>query len=193
MADDLKQKGERIVNRLVIGVLFLILFGIAGGLAIYLLGVPLSGDVGDLLAGLDALTTDIGTGIATIVWWVVSTLIIAGIAIILVGRMTFFLPFKKAEQRKPDIPKKITIVTAIILGATISLLFFLVNVVLGIFGTDLSAGSLEKLATAFTSGDIATIFLGIIFAIVVGVIVVGIANRTGSAQKVAETAGIDKV
>jgi len=52
--------GKKALNRIIIGIEFMIIFGLAGGLAVYLLGVPLTGDVRDLGTGIEAMacTTD---------------------------------------------------------------------------------------------------------------------------------------
>ena len=189
MVEEVTNIGKRAVNRLVIGLLFLVIFGLVGGLSAFLLGVPLSGDVQDLGVGIENLNTLAGFG--QIVWWVASTLIIAFIAIFLVTRMGFLVPFKKVES-KPDIPRRTFIITAILLGAIISFLFFLANSVLRIFGTDLSATDIQKIFDALIAGDFATLFLGLLFAIIIGTIVVAVANRTGSIQKAGEDVGIAK-
>lgn len=189
MGDEVSKNAKRAINRLVIGLLFLVIFGLVGGLSAFLLGVPLSGDVQDLGAGIENLNTLAGFG--QIIWWVASTLIIAFIAIFLVTRMGFLVPFKRVES-KPDIPKRTFIITAIILGAVISFLFWLANNVLSIFGTDLSATDIEKIFNALVEGDFATLFIGLIFAIIIGTIVVFVANRTGSIQKAGEDVGIAK-
>lgn len=190
MVDEIQKTAKRAVNRLVIGLLFLIVFGLVGGLSAFLLGVPIRGDVQDLGAGIANLTSFAGFG--QIIWWVVSTLIIAFIAIFLVQRMGFLVPFKGVES-KPDIPKRTFIITAIILGAVISFLFFLANSVLRIFGTDLSATDVVRIFDALVAGDFVTLFVGLLFAIIVGTIVVAVANRTGSFQKAGQDVGLPEI
>jgi len=190
MVDEVTKTAKRAVNRLFIGVLFLIIFGLVGGISAFLLGVPIRGDVQDLGAGIANLNTFAGFG--QIIWWVVSTLIIAFIAIFLVARMGFLVPFKGIEA-KPDIPRRTTIITAIILGAVISFLFFLANSVLRIFGTDLSATDVLVIFNALIEGDFVTLFVGLLFAIIVGTIVVAVANRTGSFQKAGQDVGLPDV
>lgn len=188
MASDLKTKGKLAVNRLVIGLLFIIVFGLVGGVATFILGVPLRGDVQDL-----GLVDFSAQGFGIVIWFVASTLIIAGIAIFFVRRMGLFIPFKSAEKGKPDIPKKTTIVTAIALGAIISLMFFLINSVLNIFDQDLSATQITVLLNSFMEGNIVNIIMGLIFAIIVGTVVVYFASRTSTIEEVVDTAGINKI
>ena len=170
--------------------MFLVIFGLVGGLSAFLLGVPLSGDVQDLGTGIENLNSFAGFG--QIIWWVLSTLIIAFIAIFLVQRMGFLVPFKGVEG-KPDIPKRTFIITAVILGAIISFLFWLANNVLKIFGTDLSATDIQAIFNALVEGDFMTLFVGLLFAIIVGTIVVAVANRTASIQKAEKDLGFPDI
>ena len=79
--------GKKAVNRIVVGILFMIIFGLVGGLAIYMLGVPLTGDIRDLATGIEAIDENLATGLGTILWFAVSTLLIAGIAILVVVKL----------------------------------------------------------------------------------------------------------
>jgi len=190
MVGEVTKTAKKAVNRLVVGLLFLIIFGLIGGLSIYLLGVPLTGDLQDLASGIENLNSLEGFG--QIIWWVVSVLVIAFVAIFLVARQGFLIPFKSVEA-KPDIPKRTFLITAIILGAIIVFLFWLTNQVLRIFGTDLSATDVVVIFNALVSGDFTTLFVGLLFAIIVGTIVVFVANRTGSIQKAEGDLGLPKV
>jgi len=187
MSKEVTTLGKRAVNRLVVGIMFLIIFGLVGGLAVFLLGVPLRGDIQDLGAGIAGLNTIQGLG--QILWWAVSALLVAGIAIFLVTRARFLFIFKKVEE-EPDIPRKTFIITFLVLGAIISFLFFLANSLLQIFGTDLSAVDIQKIFDALVAGDFMTLFVGLIFAIIVGTIIVAVANRTGSVQEAEEALGL---
>ncbi len=190
MVGEVTKTAKRAVNRLVVGLLFLIIFGLIGGLSIFLIGVPLTGDLQDLASGIENLNSLEGFG--QIIWWVVSVLVIAFVAIFLVARQGFLIPFKSVEQ-KPDIPKRTFFITAIILGAIIVFLFWLTNQVLRIFGQDLSATDVVVIFNALVSGDFTTLFVGLLFAIIVGTIVVFVANRTGSIQKAEGDLGLPKV
>ena len=189
MSGEIRKFGERAVNRIVVGILFLIIFGITGGVAVFLLGVPLRGDIADLGTGISNIGTAQGFGI--ILWWAVSTLIIAGIAILSVTKLRALMPFKNVEHQ-PDIPQKTFIITAVVLGAIISLLVFLANSILGIFKTNLTSVDIVKIYNALVTGDLTTLFVGLIFAMIVGTIVVAVANKTSSIQKAEEDIGLPK-
>jgi hypothetical protein len=192
MSKEVTRIGKKAVNRIVIGIEFMVIFGLAGGLAIFLLGVPLTGDLGDLATGIDLIDENIGTGLGIIFFWALSTLIIAGIATFLVVKFRLLIPFKSVDE-EPDVPKKTFIITFIILGAIISFLFFIANQVLGFFGTGLSAVDIGRIFTALVEGDFTTFFVGIIFALIAGTIVVAVVNRTTRFQKASEDVGLPEV
>ena len=64
---EITKTGKKAVNRLVVGLLFLIIFGLIGGLSIYLLGIPLTGDLQDLATGIENINSLAGFG--QIIWW----------------------------------------------------------------------------------------------------------------------------
>lgn len=191
VGNGITEKVELGINRLVLGILFLILFGVVGGIVTLLFSLPLTGDIADLSTGFMVLGDDPATGFGLIIFWALSTLIIAGIALLIAGKKKLFVPFKRVEK-DADIPKGVTVVTAIVLGGIISFLFFLTNRLLSIFGTDLSATDITVIGQALLDGDFNTLFLGLIFAIIVGTIVVFVADRTRDVKGLAEKAGIDK-
>jgi hypothetical protein len=122
----------------------------------------------------------------------VSTLLIAGIAILVVVKLKLLVPFKSVEK-EPDIPKRTFIITFIILGAIISFLFWLTNQLLGFFGTELSAVDIGRIGLALVEGDFNTLFVGLIFALIAGTIVIAVVNRTAKFQKAEEDVGLPKV
>jgi hypothetical protein len=188
MSDEVKTLGKRAINRLIVGIAFLIIFGLVAGLALFLVGVPLSTDLGDFALGIENIASLEGLG--QIAWWAISALIIAGIAIILVTKARFLFVFGKADK-PADIPRR-TFITILILGAIIMFLFFVANSLLSFFGTDLNAVDIVRIGEALASGDLQTLFVGLILAIIVGTIVVAVANRAGTFQKAEEDAGLPK-
>jgi len=183
--------GKKALNRIIIGIEFMVIFGLVGGLAVYLLGVPLTGDVRDLGTGIEAIDENVGTGFAIMIWWLVSTLIIAGIAILIVAKWRMLVPFKQVEKA-PDIPKKTFIITFVVLGAIISFLFWLANQFLGFFGTELSSVDIAKIGVALTEGDFTTLFVGLIFALIAGTILIAVVSATTRVQKAEEDIGLPK-
>jgi len=186
---EVAKTGKYLTNRLFLGIAFLVLYGVAGGIATWILGVQLTGNVQDLASGISNINSLQGFG--QIVWFAVSTLIIAGIAITLAKYKGYLTPFKKIEG-EADIPKKVTIVTAIVLGAIISFLLWIASIVVGIFGQNLSSSDIRVIYNALVAGDMVGLFVGLIFAVLVGIIVIGVANRTRDVEKLTEDAGIDK-
>jgi len=191
VGNGITEKVELGINRLVLGLIFLILFGVVGGIVVLLFSIPLTGDIADLGTGLAVLGDDPLQGFGLIIFWAFSTLIIAGIAILIAGKKRLLVPFKRVEK-EADIPRNVTVVTAIVLGGIISFLLFLANRLLNIFGSDLSATDIQVIGTALIEGDFTTLFLGLIFAIIVGTIVIFVADRTRDVKGLAEKAGIDK-
>jgi len=192
MSKEVTRIGKKAVNRIVVGILFMIIFGLVGGLAIFLLGVPLTGDIRDLATGIEAIDENLATGLGTILWFAVSTLLIAGIAILVVVKLKLLVPFKSVEK-EPDLPKRTFIITFIILGAIISFLFWLTNQFLGFFGTELSAVDIGRIGQALVDGDFNTLFVGLIFALIAGTIIIWVVNRTAKFQKAEEDVGLPKV
>lgn len=193
MADKgtVREKVELGVNRLVLGIIFLILFGVVGGIVALLFSLPLTGDVEDLGVGLLTLGDDPLTGFGLIIFWAFSTLIIAGIALFIAGKKKLLVPFKRVEK-DADIPRNVTVVTAIVLGGIISFLLFLANRLLNIFGQDLSATDIQLIGQALLDGDFTTLFVGLIFAVIVGTIVIFVADRARDVGELTEKAGINK-
>jgi len=181
--------GKFLANRLFLGIEFLVLYGLAGGIAGWLLGVQLTGNVQDLASGISNINSLQGFG--QIIWFAVSTLVIAGIAITLAKYKRYLTPFKKIEG-EADIPKKVTIVTAIVLGAIISFLLWITSIIVGIFGQSLSSTDIRVIYDALIAGDMVGLFVGLIFAVIVGIIVIGVANRTSKVEDITEDAGINK-
>lgn len=186
----MKEKAGILVNRLVIGIFFVILFGIAGAIASYILGVNLSGNIQDLGTGIQYIYTL--EGWAIILWWTLSTLIIAGIALVLVKHQKFFSVYKN-EKIHQDMPKKLTLVVLLAIGGFISFLLWLANIVFGLFGRSLSSTDIRTLYTSIAEGDLTGVFFGIILTIVAGTIVIFVANHSARAEKIVEDAGINRV
>lgn len=192
MSTEATKYGKRALNRIVVGIEFMIIFGLVGGLAIFLLGVPLTGDVRDLATGIENIDTNAVAGFGQIVWWGLSTLLIAGIAVFIVAKWRMLIPFKSVEHA-PDIPAKTALITFVILGAIISFLFWVINQFLGLFGTQLSAVDIAKIGQAILQGDLNTLFVGVIFALIAGTVVIAVVNRTSKFQKAGEDVGLPKV
>ncbi len=101
---NLQKKGKLAVNRLVLGILYLIMIAIVGGIVLFLFSVPLQTDVGDLGQAIDMIGVDPLGAIGLIVMWLISVIIIAVIALAIAFKKRLFVPFKSVEK-DADIPK----------------------------------------------------------------------------------------
>ena len=189
MEDTKVKTGKFLVNRLFLGIQFLILYGLAGGIAAILLGTQINGSLQSLGAGIENINSFLGLG--QIVWFAISTLIIAAIAIALAKYKRYLTPFRHTDD-EADIPKKVTLVTAIVMGALISLLLWILSSVLKIFGQDLTSTDVLSIYNALVNMDFIGLFVGLIFAVVVGIIVIGVANNAAKVDKVVDDVGINK-
>jgi hypothetical protein len=187
---NLQKKGKLAVNRLVLGILYLIMIAIVGGIVLFLFSVPLQTDVGDLGQAIDMISEDPLGAIGLIVMWLISVIIIAVIALAIAFKKRMFVPFKSVEK-DADIPKGITVLTIVALGAIISLLLFIAREVVGVFGGDLSQADPFVIGQAILDGNFEIVFIGLIFAIIVGTIVFFVADRTKNVKEVVGKTGID--
>jgi len=174
---NLEKKGKLAVNRLVLGLLYLAVLAIVGGIVFFIFTVPLFGDVGDLGTAIDLLDQDPLGAIGMIVFWLISIIIIAVIALAIVMNKKVLVPFKSVEKAG-DIPKGVTVVMLVALGAVIALVLFIARQVVGVFGGDLSQADPFVIGQAVLDGQFDIVFFGLIFAIVVGTLVVFVADRS---------------
>ena len=68
-----------VANRAAVGFVFAAAYQSVVGLATSLMSLPLTGDISDLIAGIERI--DSGQGQLLIAWWVASTVIITSIAL----------------------------------------------------------------------------------------------------------------
>jgi magnesium transporter len=176
-----------IINRLTLGFIFAFIYQIVIAIATSIFSLPLTGTVQDLILGIKNIDSD---GFFIILWWIVSTLIITGIALVLVKNRKYLSPYK--EEKNIHIPPKITIVTAVVIGSILSFWFFLLDTVIGFFTIPGSQTDYNAIYEAASSGDFGPLFLSIIFSIAAGFIIVGIASKTAIVKELTEDLGIKK-
>ncbi len=113
--------------------------------------------------------------------WVGSTLVFAFIAVYLTKYSIVFKILGRKETDKVVMPKRIGILTLLVLGGLISIAIMVLNWFLSTIG----AGSAEipQLVETFTSGNIWGIVVATLSIIVVGYLVFGIASFTEKLQK----------
>lgn len=178
-----------IANRLVYGFTFAFIYQIVVGIATSALSLPLTGNIQDLISGLEQIDKE--QGYLFILWWIISTIIITGIALVIIRYKKYLSPYKR--EKNIDIPPKITAITAIIIGAIISFLFFLLDLVIGSIVKIGSATDVQAIYEAASSGDFVPLVVSIIFSIIAGFIIVGVASKTSKVKEITRDVGITKI
>ena len=185
----MKDKLGIIINRLSLGFIFAFLYQIVVGIATSIFSLPLTGNIQDLFSGIEKINNE--QGFLFILWWIISTLIITAIALVIVKYRKFFSPYK--EEKNIDLPPKITAVTAIVIGSILSFWFFLLDVAIGFFTQPGSQTDYQAIYEAASSGDFGPLVLSIIFSIVVGFIIVGVAGKTARVKEMTKDISITKL
>lgn len=178
----MKDKAGVILNRLVYGFTFAILYQIVIGIATSLLSIPLTGNIQDLISGIENI--DSQHGLLLVTWWVISTIIITVISLIIIQYRKYLSPYK--EEKNIEIPPKITALTAIIIGTIISFLFFLLDLIIGAITISRSQADINAIYQAASSGDFGPLMVSIIFSILAGFIIVGVAGKTSKVKDITE-------
>ncbi len=177
-----------ILNRLTIGFTFAFIYQITVGIATSIFSLPLSGNVQDLIIGIEKIES--GNGLLFILWWIISTIIITIIALVIVKYKKFLCPYKKESSM--DIPSKITILTPIIIGGIISFLFFLTDLVIGLIVKVGSSTDVQAIYQAAINGDVTPLTISIFFSILAGFIVLGITGKTGKVEQITPDVTLEK-
>lgn len=177
------------MNRLTIGFAFAFIYQLITGAAASIIGISLTGDIGDLFVGLS--DSDVEKDIILVSWWVVSTIIISALALFLVRFKKYFSPYRK--EKDIDIPPKITAVAAIIIGAAISFLFFATHFVIDLFVESGSAADVNAIYEAAMLGNFTPLLVSILFSIVAGFIVVGVASKAGKVEQITRNIGLSDI
>ena len=183
----MNEKFGIILNRLIIGFTFAFVYQIVIGIATSLLSLPLTGNIGDLISGIEKIESEQGS--IFIVWWVTSTIIITAIALLVVKYKRYLSPYKK--EKNIHIPPKITAFTAIIIGAIISFLFFLLDLTIGSLAKIDSLTDVQAIYQAATVGDFAPLTVSLTFSIIAGFIIVGVVSRTSRVSQITHEIGIN--
>ena len=171
-----------VVNRLVVGFVFAFIYQALTGVATSALSIPLTGTIQDLIWGLES--GDQTRSTLAIVWWVVSTIIFTAIATQLVRFRKRISPYK--GEKNMDTPPNITIVSLIILGATMSFLFFLLDLTLGVSS---AVSDIHTIYESAISGDYGPLAISILFSVVAGFVVVGVVGRAGKVRELTRGVG----
>ena len=169
-----------ITNRLVLGFVFAFVYQIFVGVATSLLSLPLTGNIQDLISGIENIDSEQGAWF--IVWWIASTIIITAISIVIVKNRKYLSPYKK--EKNIDIPARITPVTAIVIGAAISFLFFLIDLVIGSVVKVSTSTDVQAIYQAAADGDFAPLGISLVFSVVAGFVIVGVVSKTSKVSTI---------
>ena len=172
-----------IVNRLTIGFSFAFLYQIVVGVATSFLALPLTGNIQDLISGIEKINS--AQGFWFITWWIASTIIITGIALLIVKYKKYLSPYK--GEKDINIPPKFRAITPIVIGAIISFLFFLTDVVIGAFVETESATDVQAIYQAAINGNFAPLLVSILFSILAGFIILGVTGRIAKVEMLTHT------
>ena len=174
-----------VVNRLILGFVFASIYQIFVGVATSLLSLPLTGNIQDLIWGIQQI--DSGQGQLFIAWWVISTVIITTIAILIVKNKRYLSPYK--QEKNINVPPRITPVTTTIVGAMISFLFFVIDLVTGSVVRVGDATNVQEIYQAAMVGDLVPLGISMLFSIIAGFAIVAIVSRTSRVTQIADKAG----
>lgn len=177
------------VNRLTIGFVFAFIYQFIVGIATSLMMIPLTGNLQDLISGIKHIES--GLGEAFIAWWVVSTMIITGVALLILRFKKQLSPYK--GEKDIDVPPRITPLTALIVGGAVSFLFFMLDVILGAIVPTDEFTDVEAIYQAAQHGNFVPLAMSVVFSFVAGSILVGIVGRTAHVKAIAEDAGLSRV
>ena len=175
-----------IANRLVYGFTFAFLYQIVIGIATSLLSLPLTGNIQDLISGVEQIESQQGPWLVG--WWIISTIIITVMALLIIRYKKYLSPYK--GEKNIEIPPKITAITAIIIGASISFLFFLLDTIIGFIVQTGSKTDVNAIYQAAIIGDFTPLTVSIIFSIIAGFIIVGVASKTSKVKEITNDLGL---
>ena len=178
-----------IANRLVLGFLFAFVYQIFIGAATSLLSLPLTGNIQDLISGIEQINSE--QGLWFIVWWILSTIIITAIAILIVKNKKYIYPYK--QEKDIDIPPKITAVTAIVIGAIISFMFFLIDLVIGSIVKINTSTDVQAIYEAAANGDLGPFAVSMVFSIIAGFVIVGVVSKTSKVTEITRDVGFTHI
>ena len=178
-----------VINRLVYGFTFAFLYQIVIGIATSLLSLPLTGNIQDLISGVEQIESQQGPWL--VVWWILSTIIITVMALLIIRYKKYLSPYK--GEKNIEIPPKITAITAIIIGASISFLFFLLDTIIGLIVQTGSKTDVNAIYQAAIIGDFTPLIVSIIFSIIAGFIIVGVASKTSKVKEITDDIGLQNI
>ena len=178
-----------VVNRLVYGFTFAFLYQLVVVMATSFLSISLTGNIQDLISGIEQIENE--QGYLLIAWWLISTIIITTIALLIIRYKKFLSPYK--QEKDIHIPPRITPVTAIVIGTIISFFFFLLDLIIGSIVKISSATDIQAIYIAASNGDLLPLGVSIIFSIIAGFIIVGVASKTSKVKELTKDMDIARL
>ena len=178
-----------IANRLVLGFVFAFVYQIFVGVATSLLSLPLTGNIQDLISGIENIDSE--QGFWFIVWWIISTIIITTIAILIVKNKKYLYPYK--QEKDIDIPPKITPITAVVIGAIISFMFFLIDLIIGSVVELGSSTDVQAIYESALNGDVGPLAISMLFSIIAGFVIVGVVSKTSKVSEITDEFTVDNL
>ena len=175
-----------ILNRLVYGFTFAFLYQFVIGIVTSLFSLPLTGNIQDLISGVEQFESQQGPWL--VVWWILSTMIITTMALLIIRFKKYLSPYK--GEKNIEIPPKVTAVTAIIIGACISFLFFLLDTIIGLIVQTGSKTDVNAIYQSAIMGDFTPLMVSILFSIIAGFIIVGVASKTSKVKEITNDLGL---
>ncbi len=194
-----------VLNRLTLGFAFAFIYQTIVNIASFLMVIPLTGTLQDLLTGIEQI--DSSHGYPLIAWWLISTVIITGVALLLMRLKKYISPYRR--EKDLDIPPRITVITAVIVGAIISFLFYILEILLGaiithgsitikeVEHTGIAGSTFEQAATdlllieqAVVHGNFGPLVISMLFSIIAGYIIIGVIARTGKVKDITKDVGL---
>lgn len=156
-------------------------------MATSILSIPLTGNISDLFLGIRKADSE---GALLIIWWIVSTILITGIALLIVKYKLYFSPYR--GEKNIEIPPKITVITAIVIGSIISFMFFLMDTIIGIsVGT--TSADVQAISEAAGAGNYVPLYLSILFSILTGFAIVAITGKISRVKEITKDIGLQDI
>ena len=171
------------------GFTFAFLYQLVIGLVTSVFSLPLTGNIQDLISGVEQIESQHGPWL--VVWWVLSTIIITTMALLIIRFKKYLSPYK--GEKDIEIPPKITVVTAIVIGASISFLFFLLDAIIGLVAKTGSKTDVPAIYQAAIIGDFMPLAVSIVFSIVAGFIIVGVTGKTTKVKEITKDFGFQNI
>lgn len=117
---------KRVANKLIISGIFALIHHLLTAAVELVVPIPVSGTLDDLMYGITHISSD--TGIVALAWWVSSSVVLAFVLVELIRHQNRIIPYREEGSYSPP---RLTASNLAFLGVTISVMFFLMEMVTG--------------------------------------------------------------